>query len=95
MINYDDVMKENIKDHNPNWLQIPNHPYRILIIGGSGSGQTNALFNLIKIQDDDDYSIINKIYLHVKDPNETKYQNLIKRLEKNGLENLKDPETFT
>ena len=95
MINYDDVMKENIKDHNPNWLQIPNHPYRILIIGGSGSGQTNALFNLIKIQDDDDYSIINKIYLHVKDPNETKYQNLIKRLEKNGLENLKDPEAFT
>ena len=95
MINYDDVMKENIKDHNPNWLQIPNHPYRILIIGGSGSGQTNALFNLIKIQDDDDFSIINKIYLHVKDPNETKYQNLIKRLEKNGLENLKDPETFT
>ena len=95
MINYDDVMKENIKDHNPNWLQIPNNPYRILIIGGSGSGKTNALFNLIKIQDDDDYSIINKIYLHVKDPNETKYQNLIKRLEKNGLENLKDPEAFT
>ena len=95
MINYDDVMKENIKDHNPNWLQITNHPYRILIIGGSGSGKTNALFNLIKIQDDDDYSIINKIYLHVKDPNETKYQNLFKRLEKNGLENLKDPEAFT
>ena len=95
MTNYDDVMKENIKDHNPNWLQITNHPYRILIIGGSGSGKTNALFNLIKIQDDDDYSIINKIYLHVKDPNETKYQNLIKRLEKNGLENLKDPEAFT
>ena len=95
MTNYDDVMKENIKDHNPNWLQITNHPYRILIIGGSGSGKTNALFNLIKIQDDDDYSIINKIYLHVKDPNETKYQNLIKRLEKNGLENLKDPEDFT
>ena len=95
MINYDDVMKENIKDHNPNCLQIPNHPYRILIIGASGSGKTNALFNLIKIQDDDDYSIINKIYLHVKDPNETKYQNLFKRLEKNGLENLKDPEAFT
>ena len=93
MINYDDVMKENIKDQN--WLQIPNHPYRILIIGGFGSGKTNALFNLIKIKDDDDYSIINKIYLHVKDPNETKYQNLIKRLEKNGLENLKDPEAFT
>ena len=24
MINYDDVAKENIKDHNPNWSQIPH-----------------------------------------------------------------------
>ena len=24
---------------NPNWSYIPNHPYRILIIGGSGSGK--------------------------------------------------------
>ena len=89
------LQKNNIKEHNSNWPEVLDHPYRILIIGGSGSGKTNALFNLIKIQDDDDYSIINKIYLHVKDPNETKYQNLIKRLEKNGLENLKDPEAFT
>ena len=47
MINFDDVTKENIKEHNPNWPQIPDHPYRILIIGGSGSGKTNSLFNLI------------------------------------------------
>ena len=40
MINFDDVVKEKIKEH-PNWPQIPDYPYRILIIGGSGSGKTN------------------------------------------------------
>ena len=43
MINFDDLKKENIKEHNLNWLQI--HQYRILIIGGSRSGRTNSLFN--------------------------------------------------
>ena len=52
MINFDDVVRENIKEHNPNWLQIPDHPYRILIIGGSGSGKANLLFNLINQQPD-------------------------------------------
>ena len=47
MINFDDVTKENIKEHNPNWLQIPKHLYRILIIGGSRSGKIYSLFNLI------------------------------------------------
>ena len=41
MINFDDYTNENKTEHNKNW------PYRILIIGGSGSGKTNALFNLI------------------------------------------------
>ena len=50
MINFDDVTKENIKEHNPNWSQIPDHPYRILIFGGSGSGKTNSLINLINHQ---------------------------------------------
>ena len=45
MINFDDLVKENIKEHNPDWPQIPDHPYRILTIGGSGSGKTNSLFN--------------------------------------------------
>ena len=54
MINFDDVTKENIKGHNPNWLQIPDHPYRILIIGGSVSGKTNLLFNLINEEPDID-----------------------------------------
>ena len=41
MINFDDVVKKKIREHNPKWLEIPDHPYRILIIGGSGSGKTN------------------------------------------------------
>ena len=45
MINFNDATKENIKEHNPNWLQIPDHPCRILIIGGCWSGKTNWLFN--------------------------------------------------
>ena len=61
-----------MKGHNTNWSQITDHPYRILIIGGSGSGKTNSLFNLISQQRD-----IDKIYLYTKDPYEAKYQFLI------------------
>ena len=57
-----------------------DHPYRILVIGGSGSAETNALINLIK-QQDNDYSIIDKIYLYVEDPYKAKYQYLIKNRE--------------
>ena len=46
MINFDDIKREKIKEHNPNWLQIPDCPYRILIIGGSGSGKMYVLPNL-------------------------------------------------
>ena len=67
MINYDDITKGNISKHNLNWPRIPVYPYSVLIIGSSGSGKTNALLNLIKQQDDDDYSIIDKMYLYVKD----------------------------
>ena len=63
MIHFDDVTKEDIKGHSPNLPQIPDHPYRILIIGGSGSRKTNSLFNLINHQPD-----IDKIYLYAKDP---------------------------
>ena len=45
MFNFDYIKKEDIKEHNPNWPEIPDHPYRILIVGGSGSGKTNALLN--------------------------------------------------
>ena len=50
MINYDNVTKENMKEHNPNGLQITDHLYRILIIGGSVSEKTNALTNQILIK---------------------------------------------
>ena len=62
MINFDDLIKENIKEHNSNWPEIPDHPYRILVIGGAGSRKTNSLFNLISQQPD-----IDKIYLYAKD----------------------------
>ena len=46
------VLQKKKKEHNPNWQQIPDHPYIILIIGGSGSGKTNSLFILISQQPD-------------------------------------------
>ena len=50
MVKSDDFTKENIKEHNPNLQQTPDHPYRMLIIGVSGSGRTNSLFNLVSHQ---------------------------------------------
>ena len=50
MINLDSTTNENNKEHNKKWPYILDHPYRILIIGGSGSGKTNALLHLIMIQ---------------------------------------------
>ena len=52
MINLDSITNENNKEHNEKWPYIPDYVYRILIIGGSGSGKTNALLNLINEQDD-------------------------------------------
>ena len=71
MFNLDDITNENNKEHNEKWPYIPDHPYKMVIIGGSGSGKTNALFNLIKEQHSD--SLIDKIYLYAKDLNEIKY----------------------
>ena len=62
MINFDDYDNENKTEHNKNWLYIPDKSYRILIIGGSGSGKTNVLLNLIENQPDID-KIMLKIYL--------------------------------
>ena len=65
MINFDDYANENKTKHNPNWPYIPDHRYRILIIGGSGSGKTNALFNLINNQPDiDKYICMLKIHMN-------------------------------
>ena len=62
MINVGDTINENNQEHNEKWPYVPDHPYRILIIGGSGSGRTNALLNLINKQND-----IDKIHLYAKD----------------------------
>ena len=90
MINFDDYANENKTEHNLNWPYIPDHPYRILIIGDSGSGKTNALLNLIKKQPD-----IDKIYLYAKDPYEAKYQYLINKRESIGLKLFNNPKAFT
>ena len=89
MIDFDEYTNENEKDHNLNWSYIPGHPYRILIIGGSGSGKTNALLNLIHSQPD-----IDKIYLYAKDPHEDKYQYLINKRESGSINHLNDPKAF-
>ena len=73
MINLDKIVNNNNEGYNEKWPYIPDHPYRILIIGGSGSRKTNTLLHLINEQKD-----IDKIYLYAKDLSEPKYEYLIK-----------------
>ena len=61
MINFDNYVNEIETKHNKNMPYIPDHPCRILIIGGSKSGKTNLLLILIENQPD-----IDKIYLYAK-----------------------------
>ena len=89
MINFDNCTNQNKIEHNKNWPYIPDHPYRILIIGGSGSGKANVLSNLVEKQPDND-----KIYLYPKDPFESKYQYLINKREGVGTNHFKDPKAF-
>ena len=88
MINWDSITNENNKKHNERWPYIPDHPYRILIIG-SGSGKTNAWINLINGQND-----IDKIYLYAKDLNEPKYEYLIKKREDVGIKHVNKSNAF-
>ena len=81
--------KRKYQKHNPNWPQIPDHPCKILIIGSSGSGKTNSLFNQINYQPD-----IDLIYLHTKDPSEAKYQFLINKRESAGLKHFNGYKAF-
>ena len=84
MINFDNYTNENKTEQNLKLPYIADHPYRILIIGGSGSGKTNAFLNLISNQPD-----IDKIYLY-----EAKYQFLINKRESIALKCFNDPKAF-
>ena len=86
MFNLDAITNRNNKDDGKKW------PYRMLMIGPSGSGKANALLNLIQKQDTDNF--IDKIYLYAKDLSKPKYQFLIKKCEDAGIKNLNDPSTF-
>ena len=89
MVNLDSIANENNKKHNEKWPYIPDHLYRILIIGGSGSGKTNALLNLINEQDD-----IDKVYLYVTNMSEPRYEFLIKKRKDVGIKYCNDPNAF-
>ena len=89
MISFDDYGTESKIQHNLKWPYIPDHLYRILIIGVSRSEKTNALLNLINNQPD-----IDKIYLYAKDPYEAKCQFLINKRESTGLKHFCDPKAF-
>ena len=88
-MNFDDYVSEIRTKHNLNWPYTPDHPYRMLIIVGSGSAKTNVLLNLMENQPD-----IDKIYLYTKDLYEAKYQYLINILEKVSLDHFDDPKAF-
>ena len=89
MINFDVIRKET-KEHTPNWPQIPDHPYRILIIRCSGSGKTNSLFNIISQQPH-----IDKIYSYAnKDPYKAKYTFLINKRKSTSSKDLSDSKAF-
>ena len=85
MFKFHYVAKTEVKEHSPNWTQIPDHSCRILIIGSSQSGKTNALLNLINHKPD-----IDKIYLYAKDPYESKYHLLINNCEDAGIKQFND-----
>ena len=89
MLNFDYIAKEDVKEHNLNWQEIPDHSNKMLIIESSWYGKTNALINLIDHEPD-----IDKIYLYAKDPYEEKYQLLINKRESTGLTYLSDSKAF-
>ena len=89
MINFGEYTNENKKKTTPKWPYIPDHLYRILIIGGSGSGKINTLLNLKNNQPD-----IDKIYLYTNNLYESKYPFLINERESIGLKYFNNPKAF-
>ena len=85
IFDFDYITKDCIKEHVPNWPEIPDLPCRILIVGDSGSRKTDALLNLINNEPD-----IDEIYVHAEDPYETKYNLLINKRESTSLKYLND-----
>ena len=85
MINID----ENKTEHNEKQPYIPDHPYRVIIIAGSGSGKTNSLINLINEEND-----IDKTYLYARDLSEPKYEYMIKKREDAGIKHVNNPNAF-
>ena len=89
MINLGNIITKNNEEHNEKWPYIPDHPYRTLIIGGSGSGKTKTLLNLINEE-----KVTDKIYLYAKDLSEPKYEYLIKNRENAGIKHVNDSNAF-
>ena len=85
MLNLDNIVSNTKKNYSEN----DDWPFRMLIIGPSGSDKTNILLNLIDI-----FHPIDKIYLYAKDTDEEKYQYLISKREQAGIKNLNDPHAF-
>ena len=83
MLNLDDIVSNKKENKDNDW------PFRMLIIGSSGSGKTNTLLHLIN-----NFRPIDKIYLYAKDTDEKKYQFLINKTEQAGIKNLNDPHAF-
>ena len=83
MLNLDDIVSNKRENKDNNW------PFRMLIIGPSGSGETNTLLHLIN-----NFHPIDKIYLYTKDTDKKKYQYLINKREQAGIKNLNDPHAF-
>ena len=90
MIYFDDYVNENETKHNKNWSYIPDHPYRILIVGGSGPEKPNLLLKLIENQPE-----IDKTHLYAKDPYESKYQYLVNKKEGVGINHFNYPKAFS
>ena len=89
MFDFDYIATRDMKEYNSNWLEIPNHPYKTLITGGSVSGKTHSLLTQINHEPDTD-----NVYSYGKDPNEAKYQVLINKKESTGLKYLNDSKDF-
>ena len=89
MINLDSITNKSNKKHDEKWTYVPDHPYRILIIGTSGSGKRNTLLNFINGQHD-----IENIYLYARDLNEPKYEIFIKKIKDAGIKHLNDLNAF-